>query len=87
MHTPSQHTPKHLQEALNKLLIGRKVLDAWYAEDGDLILHLSSRKNQPVLVVTVRRDPEGNGPGALHCYESKKVGQEKLTVIPGSLGE
>ena len=84
MKTPPQPNAEDLQDRLNRLLIGRKILDAWYADDGELVIHLSNRPNEPMLVVTVMRDAEGNGPGALHCYESKKVGQEKLTVIPGS---
>ena len=84
MNTPTQQNTAHLQERLNRLLVGRKILDAWYTNDGELALHLSNRKDEPMLVVTVMRDAEGNGPGALHCYESKKVGQENLTVIPGS---
>lgn len=73
-----------LQARLNRLLIGRKIQDAWYTDEGELVLHLSSLKNQPTLIVSVMRDAEGNGPGALHCYESSKDGQEQLTIIPGS---
>ena len=73
-----------LQDRLNRLLVGRTIRDAWYTDDGELILHLSNRQAEPMLVVNVMRDAEGNGPGALHCYESTKGGQEQLTVIPGS---
>jgi hypothetical protein len=79
-----EHNIAQLQDRLNRLLVGRKIRDAWYTEDGELILHLSNRKAEPMLVVNVMRDAEGNGPGALHCYESTKDGHEKLTVIPGS---
>jgi hypothetical protein len=85
--TDSSNKTNDLQNQLNRLLVGRKILDAWYTDDGELTLHLSNRKDEPMLVVNVMRDAEGNGPGALHCYESDKLGQETLTVIPGSAGQ
>jgi hypothetical protein len=84
MKTSTKQNTTHLQDRLNRLLIGRKILDAWYTDEGELAIHMNNRKDEPMLVVSVMRDAEGNGPGALHCYESKKVGREKLTVIPGS---
>ena len=85
--TDSTNKTNDLQNQLNRLLVGRQILDAWYTDDGELTLHLSNRKDEPMLVVNVMRDSEGNGPGALHCYESDNAGHDTLTVIPGSAGQ
>lgn len=54
-------------------LIGWKVTQAERADDGALTLvlsglHLSGRNLD--LTCSVMRDPEGNGPGSLHVYDS-----------------
>jgi len=49
-------------------LIGAIVKDAY--EEGE-VLHLALKGRQGLSVhVTVMRDPEGNGPGSLHVYDS-----------------
>lgn len=52
-------------------LAGATIEDAY--EDGDtLVLALKTREGR-ALHVAVMRDPEGNGPGALHVFDSETV--------------
>lgn len=69
-----------LQDTLNRLLVGKQIVDAFYADDGDheLVIVLPGDA-----ALTVQRDEEGNGPGALHHFTSNK-GHPELVVIPGS---
>jgi hypothetical protein len=75
-----KHTAERLQDTLNRLLVGKQIVDAFYADDGDheLVIVLPGDA-----ALTVQRDEEGNGPGALHHLTSKK-GRTELVVIPGS---
>jgi hypothetical protein len=49
-------------------LIGAVIKDA-YEEGGALVLALKGREGRAVHLA-VMRDPEGNGPGSLHVYDS-----------------
>jgi hypothetical protein len=75
----------HLQQRLNRRLIGRRILDAFYSDEGELTIQQPPRPADTHL--EVMRDDEGNGPAALHCYELETSGRKQLTVIPGSTSQ
>ena len=52
-------------------LVGARIEDA-YEEDEVLTLALKDR-NGRALHVAVMRDPEGNGPGSVHVFDTETV--------------
>ena len=76
-------------------LAGRKIVRASLQADGTLVLTLGPcnadapasiiaaqpKEDQAPLVVAVMRDPEGNGPGALHLMEA--ASGEFLGIVGG----